>query len=120
MVLVFALSIGLSWYQFGFLDLGITWQMGLMLLPVLGAAAFVLLRAGEPLKREAIGRISKVKETLPIEMYSVVRRKAEAAKPVVEAVEGDSFYIITTLLGIVMLLLAGLDFFIMSQTMLLR
>jgi hypothetical protein len=56
LVLVFALSVGLSWYQFGYLDWVTTAQMGLMLLPVLGAAAFVLLRAGKQANGEALSR----------------------------------------------------------------
>ncbi|MGD0090535.1 MAG: hypothetical protein ABSE73_11500 [Planctomycetota bacterium] len=53
LVLVFALSVALSWYQFGYLDWVTTVQMGLMLLPVLGAAAFVVLRTGKTVDREA-------------------------------------------------------------------
>jgi hypothetical protein len=62
------------------------------------------------------------KETLHAERLSAVRRqeKAETAEPVAEAAEGRSFYIVTTLLGGVMFLLAIFACFIMSQTLLLR
>lgn len=43
LVFVFALSIGLSWYSYGELDLGVVAQMGMMLLPVLGAACAIIL-----------------------------------------------------------------------------
>lgn len=43
LVFVFALSIGLSWYSYGELDLGVVAQMGMMLLPVLGAATAIML-----------------------------------------------------------------------------
>ncbi len=41
LILVFAMSIGLSWYTFEYLDSGTVLTMTLMLLPVLGAAAVV-------------------------------------------------------------------------------
>lgn len=41
LVLVFAMSIGLSWYTFEYLDAKTVLTMTLMLLPVLGAAAVV-------------------------------------------------------------------------------
>jgi hypothetical protein len=64
----------------------------------------------------------EAKETLPIELLSVVNRqgKAETEVPAAEAAEGRSFYIVTTLLGGVMFLLAVFACFIMSQTLLLR
>lgn len=46
LLFVFALSIGLSWIGFGYLDLETVWKMGLMMLPILGAAAVVLLWTG--------------------------------------------------------------------------
>ena len=42
LVLVFALSIGLSWVYYGVLDLPTVMVMGAMLLPVLGAAALLI------------------------------------------------------------------------------
>ena len=42
LVFVFALSIGLSWYFYGYLDGETVAKMGLMLLPVMGAAAILL------------------------------------------------------------------------------
>lgn len=46
LVFVFALSIGLGWYCFGYLDLGTAGAMGLMLCPVLGVAAWLVWKAG--------------------------------------------------------------------------
>lgn len=52
LVLTFAISIGLSRYFYGYFDRGTLVIMGAMLLPVLGAAAFILLwtegRRGTP------------------------------------------------------------------------
>ncbi|MGD0090536.1 MAG: hypothetical protein ABSE73_11505 [Planctomycetota bacterium] len=64
----------------------------------------------------------EAEEMLSIELPKVMRRqeRAETAVPVAEAVEGRSFYIVTTLLGGVMFLLAVFACFIMSQTLLLR
>ncbi|MBI2923785.1 MAG: hypothetical protein HYY18_22235 [Planctomycetes bacterium] len=38
-VAIFAISIGLSWYSFGYLDWSTVGSMGLLLLPILGAAS---------------------------------------------------------------------------------
>jgi cytochrome c oxidase assembly factor CtaG len=62
LVLVFALSIGLSWYQFGYLDWATTGQMALMLLPVLAAAAVVLRREEKPQNSDAPDRIAQETE----------------------------------------------------------
>jgi hypothetical protein len=43
LTLVFALSIGLSWYSFGYLDTQTIAWMALMLVPILGAIAWVAL-----------------------------------------------------------------------------
>ncbi|MBI2899640.1 MAG: hypothetical protein HYY17_05605 [Planctomycetes bacterium] len=51
LIFVFALSIGLSWYSFGYLDLSTVWKMGLVLLPIQGAATMVVVWAGRDEKR---------------------------------------------------------------------
>ena len=43
LVFVFALSIGLSWYSYGELDLTVVAQMGMMLLPILGASVAMMM-----------------------------------------------------------------------------
>ncbi|MBI4567767.1 MAG: hypothetical protein HY719_05150 [Planctomycetes bacterium] len=43
LVLVFAGSVGLSWWNYGYLDLETTGLMAAMLLPLLGAAAVVVV-----------------------------------------------------------------------------
>lgn len=43
LIFVFALCIGLSWYSFEYIDWKTVSTMGLMLLPVIGAASVVVL-----------------------------------------------------------------------------
>ena len=43
LVFVFAMSIGLSWYAFGYLDQHTLGLMGVMLLPVVGGCTWVVL-----------------------------------------------------------------------------
>lgn len=46
LILVFALSIGLSWYTYGYLDGATVARMAAVLIPILAVAAFVVLRSG--------------------------------------------------------------------------
>jgi len=66
------------------------------------------------------GKALEVKETRHAERLSAVRRQepAETPLPVAEVVEGRAFYIVTTLLGGVMFLLAVFASFILVQTLL--
>ena len=51
LIFVFALSVGLSWFSFGYLDVATVWRMSLMLLPILGASAMVLMWTGREEER---------------------------------------------------------------------
>lgn len=63
---IFALSIGLSWYNFGYLDMDTVYKMGLLLMPIVGATLVVLVwpepkRVREPATQDERKRISVTK-----------------------------------------------------------
>jgi hypothetical protein len=55
---VFALSIGLSWYSFGYLDWSTVSTMGMMLMPVLAAATVIVLWTENPERPAAPREVS--------------------------------------------------------------
>lgn len=63
---VFALCIGLSWYSFEYVDWKVVSTMGLMLLPILGAASIVVLWSERHARVTNPRRTSRKSEEAPM------------------------------------------------------